>query len=80
MIFAERTTTMTTKAQVVNYLLFTYATDENITYTKVKITMLTQPSNKTHSHYSGLLVVKELRCRDVYDEHGLKYTFNDGLD
>lgn len=47
MPFTEKTTSIMTYPQVVNYLLRTYGKDENIAETEDGIIMLSQPPNKT---------------------------------
>lgn len=57
----EKTTTLSTYPQVVNYLLGTYATDESISDTEHEITSFFQPPNKTPLQYAEKLVPKPLR-------------------
>lgn len=55
-----------TYPQVVNNLLFTCKTDENIAGTKDEITMFTPPPNKNPSQYAEEIVAKALPCGEVY--------------
>lgn len=52
------TTTMATYPQVVNYVLRTYATDENVAKMGEDITIFAQPPNETPSQYDEKLVAK----------------------
>lgn len=67
--------TLSTYPQVFNYLLRTYTTDGNITDREDEINMFSQPPRMTLSQYAEKLVVKVLRCRDVYEEHYLNEIF-----
>lgn len=51
-------TKLTTYPQVVNYLIRTYAIDENIAYNEGEMTMFAQPRNKSPSQYAEKLAVK----------------------
>lgn len=77
---AEKTTTLTTYPQVVNYLLRTYVLDENIIEVEDNITAFLQTPNQTSSQYVKKIVAKEIQCGDVNKEHDLNEIFIKGLD
>lgn len=66
--------------QVVNYLLWTYATDRSIAGTKDKTTMFIQTRKKTPSQYAEELVAMTIRYGDVYEEQCLNKIFIKKLD
>lgn len=59
----------------VNYLLRSYATDENIVKTKDEIIMFTQPPSNTLFQYAEEFVLKTLCCEDMFNIHNLIYIF-----
>lgn len=75
-----KTMSLTLYPQVSNYQLRTYATDKNIADAKNKIIMSTKPPSRTASQFAEVLVVKSLRCGDVYQKHDLNETFMKRID
>lgn len=72
---ARERPTLTTYKQVVNYLLRTYETDENITDTGDEITMFMLLADKTSTQHAKKVMAKTLRCGDVYEEQVLNEVF-----
>lgn len=66
---------LTTYCEVVNYLLGTYATEDEGAKSIARIMRFTQPLNETVVNYAELLCAKLLFCVQVYDEYLMKGNF-----
>lgn len=64
----EKSTALTKHLQVLNCLLQTYATDENIADRIEEIITFIEPSNKAPLQYARELVPKTFRSEDFYAE------------
>ena len=76
---AEQRELLETYAEVVNFLLRTYATDEVISEAVGDVTSSRQSSNMTEEVYSNQLRDKALRCGTVFSARRLKSLFVEGL-
>ena len=76
---AEQRELLETYAEVVNFLLRTYATDEVISEAVGDVTSFRQSSNMTEEAYSNQLWDKALRCGTVFSDRRLKSLFVEGL-
>lgn len=70
---------LTTYCQVVNYLLVTYATDDEIAKAEAGIMQFKKPERMSATLFSELLWEKALRCGRVYNDARLKALFIEGL-
>lgn len=59
-------------SQVVNCLLQTNVTDENIGDTKEEKKIFSQVRRNTLLQYTEALLAEEIRCEDVYEKNSLK--------
>lgn len=75
-----KTATLSKYLQVVDYVLHSYATEENSTKIEDEIIMFFQPPNKNPMQYAEEQVTKATQCDDVYDGHGLNDIFIKELD
>lgn len=71
--------TMTSYSLVVNYLLRTYATNENISKAESVIKFFKQGDSMTLVEYGNTLSGKKLRCDTVYQKRCIKSLFVEGL-
>lgn len=71
--------TLTTYNEVLNYLLKTHGTDENIAEMDAKILQFTQPSKLMPTEYADALCSKELGSDLYRDEYVLKEVLIEGL-
>ena len=78
-IDAEQRELSETYAEVVNFLLRTYATDEVFSKAVGDVTSFCQSSNMTEEVYSNQLWDKALRCGTVFSDRRLKFLFVEGL-
>ena len=76
---AEQRELLETYAEVINFLLRTYATDEVIAEAVGDVTSFRQSSSMTEEVYSNHLWDKALRCDTVYSDRRLKSLFVEGL-
>ena len=76
---AEQRELLETYAEVVNFLLRTYATDEVLSEAVDDVTSFRQSSNMTEEVYSNQLWGKALRCGTVFSNRPLKSLFVEGL-
>ena len=76
---AEQRELLETYAEVINFLLRTYATDEVISEAVGDVTSFRQSSNMTEEVYSTQLLDKTLRCGTVFSDMPLKSLFVEGF-
>lgn len=70
---------LTTYIQVVNHLLETQASNNKIAKSDREIVRFTQPTNTSLLHYADALMMRTLRCPQLYVEYVLKGPFLEGL-
>lgn len=70
----------TTYAQVVNFLLKKYATDEAFVKTKTEMMNIAKPSGMLPFQYAKDLLTKTFRCINVYERIALNEIFIKGFD
>lgn len=68
-----------TYCEVVNYLLKTYATNENISCAVRDIATYKKPDKMTPTEYGNALWMRTFVCGTVYDEDRVKGLFLEGL-
>ena len=78
-VVAEQRQLLETYAEVVNFLLRTYATDEVISEAVGDVTSFRQSSNMTEEVYSNQLWDKALGCGTVFSNRLLKSLFVKGI-
>ena len=76
---AEQRELLETDAEIVSFLLRTYATDEVISEAVGDVTSFRQISNMTEEVYSNQLWDKALRCGTVFSDRRLRSPFVEGL-
>lgn len=79
LLLVGKTTRTTTFSRIVDHLLHTYSTEENIADTKDEIMMFSQVPDKPLSKYPEKLVAKTLCCGDTYEEHDRNEIFIERL-